>query len=347
MEKYNFTQPIIGICVSDQKVSLRTLVKERINCFDGKATFVIFYLSDLDFNSLSVRGKYLEDKEGEWKEGTLPFPDVIYLQSRVDLKIVKKMENVIGRKVFNTFTLDKFTEAKLLEEHKILQRHLPYSQKLESESQLQTLLTTYKNIFLKPIFGASSKGVIRVTLHPTENIEVHYGTGRRMRVNNFSSIRKFWKWLMPRLSKNTYLMQQGIQTMKWNGKATDIRLNLNRNKCGIWEVSALLFRIASNNSHLIPGPTAIIPINNLTNLKYDIKKVEEMERSIKELGYKICHALDLSGHHMADLGLDLGMDESGHLWIFEVNSLPHPIRIKDDHSLTLPLDYAFYLASKE
>jgi hypothetical protein len=41
------------------------------------------------------------------------------------------------------------------------------------------------------------------------------------------------------------------------------------------------------------------------------------------------------------------MDENGHLWIFEVNPLPFPTQGSvQDYSLTRPVDYAVYLASK-
>ncbi|WP_332694828.1 YheC/YheD family protein [Halalkalibacter lacteus] len=347
MYKKNSNRPIIGICVSNDQPALQKLVKKRIDTFHGKATFIKFFLKDLNFKNLSVKGDYLENKKGKWKKGILPFPDVIYLQSHVALNVVNKIEKIIGRKVFNSFTLDKLQESKLLAKHNILQQHLPHTQKL-NEMHLQNFLTKYENIVLKPIYGKTSIGLIRVELQESGKIIAFYREIKTMQKAEFKSYKDFWNWFSRNFFRNNYMMQQGIQTMKWNGMATDIRLNMNKNRNGRWEVSVLLFRIASNNSHLIPGPLAVVPLARLTNFNFKKEKIANMEMSIKTLGFKICNALDKSGHHMADLGIDLGFDEDGHLWIYEVNSLPHPILgVQDDFSLTRPLEYAHYLALKK
>lgn len=46
--------------------------------------------------------------------------------------------------------------------------------------------------------------------------------------------------------------------------------------------------------------------------------------SIMELGLSIGHWFDASGHHMADLGIDLGIERNGKLWIIEVTPFPFP-----------------------
>ncbi|MDE5414237.1 YheC/YheD family protein [Alkalihalobacterium chitinilyticum] len=345
MNKKDSNHPIIGICVSEKKSDLDRLIKRRIKHFHERAIFIKFYIEDLDFHNLRVKGSYMESENKKWKEGEFPFPDVIYLQSHVDLNIVKRIEEVIGRNVFNTFTLDKFLEAKLLAEHTVLQPHLPRTQKLENEVQLQEFLAPHKNIFLKPIYGKVSIGVVRVVSKDTGNIEVFYRQNQNIKREAFHSFKDFWYWFSPNLSQKKYLMQQGIQTMTIKERATDIRLNMNKNGKGLWEVSVLLFRIACNTSHLIPGPLAVIPIRSLTRYYFKNEEIDKMEKSIQTLGFTICEALDRSGHHMADLGLDLGLDQNGHLWIFEVNTLPHPILRVNDCSLTRPLEYAYYLAS--
>gem|GEM_PF-4777140 len=50
---------------------------------------------------------------------------------------------------------------------------------------------------------------------------------------------------------------------------------------------------------------------------------------------------------MADLGIDLGVDEKGKLWIFEVNHIPFPaLGAIEDPSVYKPLEYAYYLANR-
>lgn len=78
-----------------------------------------------------------------------------------------------------------------------------------------------------------------------------------------------------------------------------------------------------------------------------IERIERLEREATELGFRIGRTLDLTGHHFADISIDLGMQSDDRLYVFEVNPLPTPLmtRLEPDRgdSLTLPLDYARYL----
>jgi D-alanine-D-alanine ligase-like ATP-grasp enzyme len=79
----------------------------------------------------------------------------------------------------------------------------------------------------------------------------------------------------------------------------------------------------------------------------ELQRIDQIEQEVIELGFRIGEAMDQSNYHMADIGIDLGMEKSGRLWIFEVNPLPTPmlnkLEICRGDSLTMPLEYARYL----
>lgn len=111
-------------------------------------------------------------------------------------------------------------------------------------------------------------------------------------------------------------MQRSIRTVSLQNKPTDIRLNMNKNRQGEWEVSALCFRQAINGSHVGAGRGVLYsPMHTIQFLKEiyanDQSKVENTVQSVVDLGYKICRALDESPHHMADLGIDFGIYLAG------------------------------------
>ncbi|MBX9972596.1 YheC/YheD family protein [Cytobacillus firmus] len=365
--------PVIGICISNAKREFQKLAKARLERYPGDMTLIRFHIKDLDFENLQVKGVYLEKKGREMnrKKGVFPLPEVIYLQCHVDDKLVKKIEGVIGRRVFNSFIFDKWECWDLLEKDDALRRHLPYTQKLENGTNLQQFLYNYEDIFLKPIdpsHGHSSKGIFRVKLLANSkelnyhnilqsvkdffvtkqklqkegSILVTYLKQGEMQRESFELYKKFQDWILPKFSKN-YIMQQSIQTIKWKEKVTDIRLNMNKNGKGDWEVSLLLLRVALNDSHCTPRVLTARPMRSLTKMFPNDKNMENIETAVVDIGFKICDCLDESGYHMADLGVDLGLDENGHLWVFEVNPLPHPLIGVPDHSMTKPLEYAAYL----
>jgi YheC/D like ATP-grasp len=351
MDQNKPKSPSIGICVSNTKPGFKKLAIERLERYPGDINLITFHIENLNFENLQVKGVYWEKKglEVNQKKGVFPLPNVIYLQCYVDSKVVKKIERIIGRKVFNSFIFDKWECWELLKKDNELLHHLPYTQKLEIGTNLQDFLYHNKDIFLKPIdpsHAHSSKGIFRVKLQKKRNISVFYRTKTEMQKKGFRSYQEFKYWISPKISTN-YIMQKGIQIVKYEERATDIRLHMNKNGKGEWEVSTILFRVATNGSHISPG-LFILGMNYLEKMfpkGRDDMNNHAMERAIVYLGTKICNVLDQSRYHMGDLGIDLGVDQNGHIWIFEVNPLPYPYPSAQYHAFTKPIEYALYLAS--
>ncbi|MBX9972598.1 YheC/YheD family protein [Cytobacillus firmus] len=338
----------IGICVSKQKREFKRLIMKRLEHYPGDMTLIRFHIKDVDLENRQVKGDYFEKKEGDIhrKQGVFPLPGIIYLQCHVEQTKVREIEQ-FGCKVFNSFIFDKWECWELLKGDNNLHYYLPETKKLENETDLQPFLYHYGDIFLKPIdptHGHSSKGIFRAKLQ-NGGIEVTYRENKDVKRQSFELYNEFQKWLLPKLSKE-YIMQKSIETVTWHGKVTDIRLNMNKNAQGDWEVSLLLFRVASNNSHMTQQVVTAIPLKSLSNMFPGDQNMEEIETVVINLGFQICDSLDKSGHHMADLGIDLGVAEDGHVWIFEINPLPHPLNGVQDYSLTRPLEYAAYLTCK-
>ncbi|MGN2275074.1 YheC/YheD family protein [Priestia megaterium] len=340
--------PIVGICVSEEKPEFQRLVRKRLEQYYGNITLIRFHIKDLNLKNRQIKGDSFMKRKGmiHKKHGVFPIPQVIYLQCYVEPKVVEEMEQLIGHKVFNSFIFDKWECWKLLHQDTELSPYLPYTQKMENEVMLQLSLFIYKDIFLKPIspsYGHSSKGIFRVKWKADGKVQVTYRKGKEMQKVSFDSYEKFRNWIS-RILSESYIIQQSIQTKTWHQKVTDLRLNMNKNGQGKWKVTLLILRIASNDSHIAKKVLAAHPMKNLIKLFPDDKNMDGIEGIVNNLGFKICNSLDKSGHHMADLGIDLGIDESGHVWIFEINPLPHPLKGVSDLSWTRPIEYAAYLS---
>ncbi|WP_367757163.1 YheC/YheD family protein [Ammoniphilus sp. 3BR4] len=303
----------------------------------------------MNFNNFQVKGHYFQKKGGEIYEekGVYRFPAVVYMQCHIDREICRKIEHVIGRKVFNNFIFDKWQGWELLSSDIVLRNHLPATQKLLNGADLQKFLYHHQDIFVKPVSavkGHSSKGIIRVQLQKSKAIGIFYREGKMMRHERLEN----WQEVQDRINiPSNYILQQSIQTVKRGEKVTDIRVNMSKNRKGKWEVSNLLFRMASNSSHIIPEDVKVFSPNHLEKTFHDFE-LDLM--TCRNVGYRICHIFEKLGYHMGDLGIDLGIDENGHVWIFEVNPLPYPFTLSpshQDHSWTRPLEYASYLAYKK
>jgi YheC/D like ATP-grasp len=350
--KKDRSQPQIGFCVSrDYYPGLLGLVTHRLQFAPDDVAFIRFHLKDIDFDNLQVKGDKFHKDTGEWKEGVFPIPDVVYMQCSANREDIKRIENVIGHNVFNSFIFDKWQGWNLLNNDKELRGHLPNTQLFHNNIDLINFLNKYhyKDVILKPIFGYSSEGIFRIKFQENKKIQLFHKQGLKMEMQEFPNYTEFWNFLSLNIHYGSYIIQQSIETIKQRENVSDIRLNMNKNSKGQWEVSLLLFRVATNSSIVIPLSISVFTLDNFMKSSiYKKEKMGDIEKSILDLGHKICHAFDKSGYHMADLGIDIGMDENGHLWIFEVNPLPYPtMGSVRDYSLTRPVEYALYLASQK
>jgi YheC/D like ATP-grasp len=353
VDPINQTLPLIGVCVSEAKQAFSGLVIKRIQCYRGDVSIIRFRITDLDWGNLLVKGDLIEKKDGNitQSEGKFSLPNIIFIQTILDRKVLEKLEQVSGCEVFNNFIFNKIELFNLLKTDKLLYNHLPATQKLENDIDLQhflsSYLSSYNDVLLKPINGICGKDIFRLKSHSNNNeIEITYKQKKKTDKVLISKT-KIWDWISPRLSKNQYIIQQGIQAVKWFNKPTDIRLNMNKIGKEEWTVSCLLCRVALNGSYVTTQNQGFLQYKQMETLfvnnGMDIHKIK---KSIVELGYYICSSLDQSKYHMADLGIDMGVDEKGHIWIYEINPLPYPFGSwTRDRSWFRPIEYGLHLAN--
>jgi hypothetical protein len=184
---------VIGICLSKLKPVFQRLVEKRLEQYANDITVIKFYIEDLDFTSRKIKGIALKKNEEKIyeKEGVFPLPSVIYLQCHVEPKIVRKIEGLIGCKVFNNFIFNKWECWEVLRKDGALCPYLPYTQKLEHKTNLQHLLSVYKDIFLKPVdlrHGHGSRGIFRVRWKGEAIVELTYREKESLKRKSFESV---------------------------------------------------------------------------------------------------------------------------------------------------------------
>jgi hypothetical protein len=239
----------------------------------------------------------------------------------------------------------------LLAQNQHIVKNLPYTAKINHEKDIEPFLSRYPDVFLKPVNLHSSIGIVHAALQTDGKIQIAYIQDK---YNNYSdtfvSHRSLWEWMQSSLCSSDYIIQQGIQPFRWNGYTTDIRLNLNKNGIGEWEISALFVRYTQGGSFIGSGiGTGWVPLDFYltTHLPNQPQQVNTKKSSMIDLGIRIAQALEAAGLHLGDLAIDMCMDENGHLWIFEVNPRPSPFSYPpiNDNSFSKPLEYAYFLAT--
>lgn len=345
-------QVVIGICIRDVRLLdlTTTRIRKFVQHFPYKLVdFICFHWKEINMMNYSVNGKKFNRKTEKWEDGTFPLPHVAFIQGYLNKEIIAKLENIFGINLFNNFLFDKWEGSEFLSSNQNLRKHVPKTLKLHTD-HLSSQLCRFSDFFIKPMIGSSSGGIMRVKSLLDGSFEVFQTIRNEYLFQQFHTIDELINWLEPKITNGHYILQQAIETKKYRNNATDIRLNMNKNTTGNWEKSLLLFRISSNQNFIVPRKISQVytfdRLHNSPSILPDIN-LKKLEVSIMSIGQNICQAFDEAGFHMADLGIDLGLDEKGKLWIFEVNHIPFPaLGAIEDPSVYKPLEYAYYIANR-
>lgn len=152
-------------------------------------------------------------------------------------------------------------------------------------------------------------------------------------------------------TRRRYVVQQGLDLAYLQGSPYDVRSIVQKNGQGEWQVTGKAARIGrrySITSNLHTGGFArTVP----TILQaYFPDRAEEIEQQIDHLAIRIAQVMEQKAGPLCDLGLDMGVDRQGNVWILEVNSKPgrKVFRHTGDRlarrlSVETPMAYARYL----
>lgn len=267
----------------------------------------------------------------DWKKGKVrcwdgvnpvlfkrPLPPVIINRTRLNRVYFK---NAIQRlKQMGLVIFNEHNVISKLEIHNILSRnpkilsYLPATNAVTHHS-VKDLLEQNSSLFLKPRTASIGNGIIRIRKINDDTFAETNVLGRtkrkKMDINQIvENIKK---------KKRSYLVQQGISLMTYKGKLVDFRVSMQKDGKGRWQYTGMVGKLAKRGSivtNLHCGGKSV-KVSKLFQ-KWDWNE-SEIERKIVEMGLCIAKTLDKELPHIADLGLDIALDEQQHPWFIEAN----------------------------
>ena len=348
-------KPLIGICVGetenkihDPKYKLLTI---RVESYNRKPTdFIRFTLDKLNLNNNSVEGELLQKNENglTWKNGVYPLPDVIYMQCRFDKKsIIPILENT-SIPIFNSTFFDKIDNYNFFTRNEALKKLIPKTFLIKDYKDIENFFATNSKTILKPVKGFSGRGIVFIEKIEKDSYIAKYHLNKKSEEKIFTNIESLWRWIKESYHNDEYIIQEYITTIQKNSYPTDIRINFNRNEKGEWEVIRIFGRTALNGTHVGSKKGihfTIFTLHSFLSKVFSEVEANEIVNKIIEIGKTICTAFENENEHMADLGVDFLLSHNKQLWLIEINTFPAPAG--NDRSVTLPLEYAYYLATSK
>ncbi|WP_370224966.1 YheC/YheD family protein [Cytobacillus sp.] len=289
--------------------------------------FYVFHFQD--FNQGSLQGYCLQN--GKWIKRPVPLPSVIY--NRIHSRMLEASSAYQSFKnslikynipVFNDRFLSKKEVHNLLFSEDHMQPYLPDSA-IADEQTIKDMLARHRLIFLKPIHGSQGRNIIRLSLYGKEIMtELSTGKGRENTLT-FKNYTRFAHWFQQYQNNTIFLTQQAIPLQTYNNRQLDFRVLCHKNFQDIWKATSAVARVSAEQqfvSNIARGGEIMKPLRIFSMLS-DQKTAVQQLALLKELALETAMIISQKCEGLVgELGIDIGLDVNGKLWIIEVNSKP-------------------------
>ncbi|TKH06205.1 hypothetical protein FC682_05200 [Peribacillus simplex] len=283
-----------------------------------KHGILAYVFTEKALHSESMRGHVFSSISNKWIECKVPFPDIVYnripsrsYEASGEFQQLIKFFKEYRTNLLNPCFIDKYVMFEALMEEGSLTNHLPPTMVLRNSRCLDAFLETYRHIYLKPCKGSQGKGIYTIIKNDDDTLLFN----SLKHSESFPDFVSFWETKKRDLLKRSYLAQQAIIPKKLFGHRYDYRILVHYEN-GFYKVTGKAVRMSQTQEITTHTPQGgkIFPYQDLQSRSLNRKLAKIAQKSGEILSKKI--------GFLGEFSMDIGEDESGSLFIYEVNSKP-------------------------
>lgn len=214
----------------------------------------------------------------------------------------------------------KWTKYKKMIENELLQPYLPETE-LFSETKLWDFVERFRQVVIKPSRGYAGKGIMQISQLENDYYEIHHGFKKKL-VKSREEVLAYIKENHHR--KKKYIIQERIPLALINNSIFDLRVMVQRKKSSVdWKVTGCMAKVAANGFIITNAAKRVYTGRDaLHSLQLDEGLFENLIKEIEEISLITARHLQNYYRKSRCIGLDIGVDENGKLWIIEANLTP-------------------------
>lgn len=319
----------------------------------------IFEAGDVDRTRGTVHGVTWISGRG-WVRRRFPLPHVLYDRGLVNGRVMRVQHWLRHRGVeqFNSWVGSKLWVYRQMSRVPELAAYIPETVVLRRTADLAAMVRRHGTVYVKAAGGGKGIGIWVVSLDRSGGYAYRYTDAhcriRRGRTTDLSAI----VHLLRSRPRQPWLIQPRIDLLRHGGRIFDVRVLVQRDGRGTLHVTGTGARIGRRGSIIsnIFGGGDARALEPLLEESLGLspsaalemrRKIEKIALSVAELIHRACRRTG----HIGELGIDIGIDRSGHLWFFEANSRTGRnvfqmagMRENARHALRRPMEFALYLS---
>ncbi|HEX6923377.1 MAG TPA: YheC/YheD family protein [Bacillales bacterium] len=351
--------PSIGIITLNQNQEEKYFLDIGKNAAQLGLNAHKFIPADIDPYTEEITGETFDSDSGEWKRETFSIPEVLYDRCfytsshayKTNAPIVEWLKN---RTMFLGFGLpNKSKVYEALQNESYLNDYTIDTIKAERADSIIDELEKKNTLLLKPENGSQGKGIL-VLKKQSENFIVQ--TDRRGKTVQKTFLRKsqLKKWLDNQLVRTSFLIQPFLTLQNEQNQPFDIRVVVQKNGSGNWSERGRGVRTGKSGALVsnLHSTGEIVDFEQwLSSLPRN--KRSFLQNELSSIINRVPPLLESSFGPLFELGLDIGVDQGGAVWILEANSKPGHQTILEgagtdgNEIAQAPLQYARYLLKQK
>lgn len=214
----------------------------------------------------------------------------------------------------------KWSKYKIMRQSESLKPFLPETATLSTRT-LRRMLDRYGAVVVKPTAKCGGAGVFRIVAESGGNYAIRWERRRR----TVSGLAEVMRTVRSR-STGSALVQRYIRLATVAGRPFDARVMVQRGSGRSWAVTGKLAKVAGpgyivtnrkrSKGYVTTLPAAIRKSSALSG------KTKSILRDIDRLALRAADRLSARFPWVRNIGLDVGIDRDGRIWIIEANFRP-------------------------
>lgn len=322
----------------------------------------VFYPDRVNWKTNRVQGFQYDPAIKKWVMKWFPLPQYVYDRCfyssaktySMYKPYVERLKQHTGITFLGVGLKGKWDVYQILSIDSNFQNYLPTTEIYTNSQQLFNWLDKFP-VILKPLGGSHGAGVVKIT---SQNNRYHI-IGRNLRnqmiEKSFDHKSQFLTWVRSFIHGRKFIIQQFIDLTTSDHQPYDIRVFLQKNSKDQWETLGKVARIGSGLSVTsnLHGGGQVEDTVTLLEREFGKTKASEILNKIDHLATTLPSHIEARHGRLFELGLDVGIDRQGNVWIIEVNSKPGRKvfallgdKKKRYQALINPILYSQYLAKK-
>ncbi|MDX8363343.1 YheC/YheD family protein [Cytobacillus sp. IB215316] len=304
---------------------------EEIALYCHKVGVLFYTLSPKTFRKQQIKGLIYNNLDNNWVESPVPLPHVVHnrIHSRKSeqstlFSSVKEALYELNIPFFNDRYINKWDAYNILSNEDYLQPYLPETLLLHNKQDIQDLTTKFDTVFIKPIHGSQGKRIFQIKRKDHEFI-LDYTTFTAEIEHKYDSFVTLFKSLRPRLIKEAYVGQQGLNLITVDNRPVDFRILCHCRNHTEWTITSAVARVSAVGqfvSNIYQGGE-FIRVADCLQQSFDQTTAKHIHKLLKELAIEIASVISKATDGLyGELGIDLAVDNMGHPWIIEINTKP-------------------------